>query len=344
MHGQTRPRAGAAMTGIAAVAGIAAIAAATPAPTAESRFVTAHDVRPAVAEVPPGGLLTSFLGNQVSYCSAICAPLISTGVTAAVTSLRTPVTFADAVQSNDITRAVGITAASVTGPTNAALAAAIHADATVAVPKASNAFEVGVIGLLDIAPATAGGLPAVSGAIKSVRVKTFEALNLPLPVTGPTVMPNGAVQVEALGAIRVGEAVIFPAFNDVLQATVGVPDAAARELAESGNPARAAAAGARTAIASVSDAENVVARSVVSAVRDTRDAMPMAERDSTTTALARPTIGSSRKMGSPARRSDAELGSHPLRAVASTVGPTVRSIVKNPSQSGRSRLSSKQEH
>ena len=155
---------------------------------------------------------------------------------------------------------------------NAALAAAIDADTTVAVPKASNAFEVGVIGLLNIVPAAAGGLPAVVGAVAAAREQTFEALNLPIPVTGPTVMPNGLVQVATLGAIRVGEAIIFPAFNDVLQATVGVPNAVAQELAVSGDPARAIAAGASTAVGSVSAAANVVSQSVVTAATDIRNA------------------------------------------------------------------------
>ena len=343
MHRRTRPRAGAAITGIA-VAGIAAVTATTPAPVAWPRSETARDVSLVAAEVPPGGLLTSFLNNQVIYCSFICAPLITTGVTAAATTLQTPVTFVDAVQSTDIVRAIGITAASVTGPTNAALALAIDADTTVAVPKASNAFEVGVIGLLNIVPAAAGGLPAIGGAIAAAREQTFEALNLPVPVTGPTVMPNGVVQVATLGAIRVGEAVIFPAFNDVLQATVGVPDAAAQELAASGDPVKATAAGARAATASASAAVNVVSRSVVTAGRDIRNAMSMNEKASFTTTFASPGIAPSHKVGSPVGRPDAGSGPHPSRTVASTVRPAVQSVVKNLSDIGRSRVSSKQEH
>jgi hypothetical protein len=343
MQGRTRPRAGAAVTGIA-VAGIAATAAITPAPVTEPLSSASRDVRPAAAEVPPGGLLTSFLGNQVVYCSAICAPLINTGVTAAVTTLQTPVTFVGAAESNDILRAIGVTAASVTGPTNAALVLAIDADVTVAVPKASNAFEVGVIGLLNTVPAVAGGLPAVGDAIEAARTETFEALNLPIPVTGPTVMPNGVVQVAALGAIRVGEAIVFPAFNDVLQATVGVPDAAARELAASGDPASAAAGGARAAIGSASAAVNVVSQSVVTAAKDIRNAMPVAQKASTTTTSASPGVKPSRKVGTPGQHTGAEPGSRRLRNVASTVQHAMRSVVKDVSDKRPSLVSSKQRH
>src|SRR6476619_5289718 len=98
MHRRTRPRAGAAMTGIA-VAGIAAVTATTPAPVAWPRSETARDVSLAAAEVPPGGLLTSFLNNQVIYCSFICGTLMNIGVTAGVTTLQTPVAFVGALQS-----------------------------------------------------------------------------------------------------------------------------------------------------------------------------------------------------------------------------------------------------
>ncbi len=353
MHVSTRPRAGVATTGIA-IAGIA-IAAATPlAPVAEPHAsVISRDVSLAATEVPPGGLLTSFLNNQVTYCSFICAPLINTGVTAAVTTLQTPVTFVAAVQSGNILKAIGITAASVTGPTNTALAAAIDADTTVAVPKASNAFEVAVIGLLNIVPAAAGGLPAVSGAIEAAREQTFEALNLPIPVTGKTVMPNGVLQVAVLGAIRVGEAVIFPAFNDVLQATVAVPNAAAQELAVTGDPARAVAAGARTAVGSLSAAVDVVSNSVVTAARDIRDAagqrpfgnvISSTQKAATTTASANQGLTPSRKVGTTARHTNSEPGAHPLRNVASTVRQAVRSVVKNVSESRQTGPSSKLRH
>src|SRR5689334_16903573 len=126
MHVRTRSHAGVAATGVAAI-GIAAMAVTPliPGIQAQSQQAASREVRLAATEVPPGGLLTSFLRNQVIYCSAICGPLINTGVTAAVTTLGTPVTFVAALQSGNLLKAIGITAASVTGPTNAALGAAI---------------------------------------------------------------------------------------------------------------------------------------------------------------------------------------------------------------------------
>jgi hypothetical protein len=352
MHARTRSRAGAATTGIA-IAGIAVVAATPLAAVTEPISSSPRDVRLTAAEVPPFGLLTSFLANQVTYCSAICGPLINTGSTAAVTTLQTPVTFVGAVQTGNLLKAIGITAASVTGPTNAALAAAIDADATVAVPKASNAFEVGVISLLNIVPSAAGGLPAVGAAIEAAREDTFHALTLPVPVTGPTVMPNGVVQVATLGAIRVGEAVIFPAFNDVLQATVAVPNAAAQELAATGDPVRAVVAGARTAAGTASAAANVVAGSVVSAAKDIRDAAgqhplgnvtSLTQKASLTTTSASPGLGHPRKLTTPVGHTNGDPGARPLGNVASTLRHAARSVIKNVSERRPSSSSSKQGH
>ena len=193
MHAPTRSRAGVAATGIAIV-GIAAMAATPLAPAihAQSPPSVSHDVRLTAAEVPPGGLITSFLGNQVIYCSIICPLLIQTGVTPVVTTLQTPVTFVTALQqSGDLLKAIGATAASVTGPTNVAATAAIVADGTLVAPRALNAFEVGVVGLLNVVPAAAGGLPGIATAIQTARQDTFDALNAPIVANPePTVMPQ----------------------------------------------------------------------------------------------------------------------------------------------------------
>ena len=93
------------------------------------------------------------------------------------------------LRSGDLLKAVSVTAASVTGPTNDAATAAIVAD-SVDGPRALNAFEVGVVGLLRIVPAAAGGLPGIVTAIQDARQDTFTALNAPIvPNPAPTVMP-----------------------------------------------------------------------------------------------------------------------------------------------------------
>ncbi|MDZ4265457.1 MAG: hypothetical protein U1D00_07130, partial [Mycobacterium sp.] len=193
------------------------------------------EVRLAATGVPPGGLITSFLGNQVIYCSIICPLLVDTAATAFVTTFQTPGTLFTALQSGDLWKALGVTAASVTGPTNAAAQAAIVADGTLVAPRALNAFEVGVVGLLNVLPAAADGLPGVLEALQTARQDTFTALHLPIvPNPTPTAVPRGVLQVVVVEAIHVVAAIIFPAFNHVLSAVFETPDAMAQELAATG--------------------------------------------------------------------------------------------------------------
>ncbi|MCX4095190.1 hypothetical protein [Nocardia sp. alder85J] len=266
--------AGVAATAIA-VAGIAGPATAAAAPVTQARptSTAAPDIQPPDttiapdAAVPPGGLVTSFLHNQLVYCSIICPLVVQAGVTAAVTTQQAPDTFRTASQSGDLLRAIGATVASVTGPTDAAAEAAILADGTEVAPRALNAFEVGVVGLLNVVPAAANGLPAVVTAARTARRDTFTALNAPIvPNPAPTVAPHGLVEVAVVAAIDVGAAVAFPAFNDVLSGVFRTPDAVARELAATGDPARAVAAGADAVTAVQTAASTVIAASIADAV------------------------------------------------------------------------------
>jgi hypothetical protein len=341
MQKPTCLHAGVAATGIAVVS-VAAMTAAPLAPVNQSQSppTVAQDVRLAAATVPPGGLATSFLGNQVIYCSIICPLLLQTAVTPAAATLQTPGTFLTALQSGDLLKAIGVTAASVTGPTNTAAGKAILADGTIPAPRALNAFEVGVVGLLNVVPAAAGGLPGIATAIQTARQDTFTALNLPVVANPtPTVMPQGVVQVAVVGAINVGAAVIFPAFNDVLSGAFQTPDAVAKELAATGDPVRAVAAGVNTAAGVVTAAGTVISDSVVTAVSNIRTAagqalpanqMTQVQNSATTTTPARAKEGPPHPLvTTTTKHANAELGtSHPLRDIASNLPQTARSVVK----------------
>jgi hypothetical protein len=327
-----------------AVVGIVGMAAAPPAPVTHSQSppTVAQNVRLTAATVPPGGLITSFLGNQLIYCSLICPLLVQTAVTPVVTTLQTPGTFLIALQSGDLLKAIGATAASVTGPTNAAAEEAIVTDGSIPAKRALNAFEVGVVGLLNVVPAAAGGLPGIAAAIEAFRQDTFTALNLPVvPNPAPTVMPQGVVQVAVVGALNAVGAVIFPGFNHILSAAFETPDAVAQELAATGDPVRAVAAGVNTAAGEVTAAVTDIADSVATAISDIRTAsgqsllanrvMPAQKSPTTvTTAAARAKVGPPRPLvTTTTKHPRSELGtSHPLRDVASNVRQNVRSVLK----------------
>lgn len=261
-------------TGVAVV-GISAMVVAplTPATQHQSLPTVAQDVRLAATTAPPGGLLTSFLSNQVTYCSIICPLLVQTAVTPIVTTLQTPGTFLSALQAGDLLKAIGAAAASVTGPTNAAAAAAILADGSIPAPRTLNELEVAVVGLLNVIPAAAGGLPGIVAALETARQDTFDALTSPIVPNQPsTVVPHGVVPVVVVSALNVVGAVIFPAFNHILSGAFQVPDAVAQELAATGDPVRALAAGINAATAAVTAAGADITNAIAKAASDIRAA------------------------------------------------------------------------
>jgi hypothetical protein len=340
----TSLHAGVAARGIAVV-GIAAMAAAPLAPVTHSQSppTVARDVRLADVTVPLGGLLTSFLGNQLIYCSLICPLLVDTAVTPLVTSLGAPGTFLTALQSGNVLKAIGAAAASVTGPTNAAAEQAILVDSEIPAQRALNAFETAVVGLLNVPPAAAGGLPGIIAALQTFREQTFTALNAPVvPNPPPTVMPQGVVQVAVVGAINVGAAVIFPAFNDVLSGLFETPDAAAQELAATGNPVLAVGAAVKTVAGLVTAAATVIANAVVTAISNIGAATPLAvpanqtvqlQKAATTTTQAPAKVAPLHpSVTTTTNHANVHVpSSHPLRAVGSNLRQTVRSVVKKAS-------------
>lgn len=255
-----------------AVAVIAPPAAAPPAAGPPVLPTVTREIRLA-ATVPPGGLITSFVKNQGIYCSLICPLLAQTVTTGVSTTLQEPGVFLAALPANGPLKALGIAAASMTGPTAAAMDKAIDVDAAIPAKRALNALEVGVVGLLNIPPAIPAGPGAVLNAFQQFRQQTYDALNAPVVRNPePTVMPRGVFQVAVIGAINVVAAVIFPGFNFFLAGAFHVPDAVAQELAKSGNPLRAAMAGVQTAVGVVTNAANVVANAIVTEANKVRTA------------------------------------------------------------------------
>jgi hypothetical protein len=292
-----------------------------------------RDVRLAATTVPPGGLITGFLNNQITYCSIICPLLVQTAVTPFVATLQTPGTFLTALQAGDLLKAIGVAAASVTGPTNAAAAAAILADGTIPAPRALNAFEVAVVGLLNVIPAAAGGLPGIAAALQTARQDTFDALTLPvIPNQPSTVMPHGVVQVAVVSALNVVGAIIFPAFNHILSGAFQVPDAVAQELAATGDPVRALAAGVNAATAAVSAAGADIAASVVKAVNDIRAATVPANQTVSTQDSATTTPQARTELS----RSLAVSTAKPADTQPDTSHPSVTSLAKHDERPGTS--------
>jgi hypothetical protein len=140
------------------------------------------------------------------------------------------------------------------------------------VPKAFHALDVAVVEAFNVGAAVFTPGDFVQ-AVQNGRTNILNALNQPvgLPTT-----PTGATnifQVVTVEAINVATAVAFQAGELLLAGVIQIPNAAAQELAQSGDPGAALAAGAARAAQVVSAASAPVVSAVNTAVTNIRNSL-----------------------------------------------------------------------
>ena len=231
------------IAGIATM-GIGALAAApvAPPPPAYAPPVVSRDV--ALAASPAlGSIPLAFIRNQLQYCSLICPFAVQGALTVPVAALQAPVTFLGSLASTGSPlQAIGAAAASITGPADAAVTPLINNDVFLVVPKAFHALDVAVVEAFNVGAAALTPGQFLQ-AVQTARSNILNALNQPV---GTPTTPTGATnvfQVLAVSGIDVTTAVAFQAGELLLSGAVQVADASAQELAKSGNPVAALAAG-----------------------------------------------------------------------------------------------------
>lgn len=279
-HIRSSVTAGLAMIGISALT-IAPIAPTAPPPGPHAPPTVSRGVQltaaPALGAIP-----LAFIRNQFQYCSLICPFAVQGAVTVPIATVATPVTFVDSlVSTGSPLKAIGAAAASVTGAANAAVTPLINNDVFLVVPKAFHALDVAVVEAINVGAAvfTPGQFVDV---LQNGRTNILNALNQPV---GTPTTPTGArniVQVVAVEAINVVTAVAFQAGELLLAGVVQTADAAAQELARSGDPVAALAAGATQAGEVIREASAPVVAAVNTAVTNIsnslRDPFPAATR------------------------------------------------------------------
>lgn len=241
-----------------------------------------------------GALPLAFLRNQAQYCSVICPFIVQGLVTVPVGAALSPVAFLDSLgTTGSLTRAIGAAAASVTGPANAAAEGIILNDVDRVVPKAFNSLEIAVVQLLRVGAALAD--PAtLPDAIDTARQTILDGLNQPLPGPGvPVPTETGArtlPEVVAVEAIKVAAAVAFQAGELVLLGVVQTADAAAQELARSGDPVRALSAAVEQAGDVLQTASKIITDSVQTAATNIHNALGAPANPRTVTLDATPAL------------------------------------------------------
>ena len=220
-----------------------------------------------------GAIPLAFVRNQFQYCSLICPHAVQGAVTVPIAAAQTPTIFVGSLASTgSLLKAFGAAAASVTGPANAATTPLINNDVFLVVPKAFHALDVAVVEAFNV-----GGAVLKPGqfvdAIQNGRTNILGALDQPV---GPPTTPTGAtniLQVVSVEVINVATAVAFQAGELLLAGVVQTVDAAAQELARSGHPGAALAAGAHQATQTLATAGGIVRDAVHTALTNVRDSL-----------------------------------------------------------------------
>jgi hypothetical protein len=259
---------GMAMLGIGALA----IAPMAPPPEPHAPPPVSREVRltaaPALGAIP-----LAFIRNQFQYCSLICTFAVQGAITVPTGAAAAPAAFLGSLTSTgNIFKAIGSAAASVTGPADAAVTPLINNDVFLVVPKAFHALDVAVVEAFNVGGAVFTPSEFLQ-AVQNGRSNILDALNQPV---GQPTTPTGAtniLQVVSVEAINVTTAVAFQAGELLLAGVVQIPNAAAQELAQSGDPAAALAAGATRAGQVISAASAPVVAAVDAAVTNIRNSL-----------------------------------------------------------------------
>ena len=261
------------VTGVA-IAGISALVAApsAPPPQPSSPRTVVREVQltaaPALGAIP-----LAFIRNQFQYCSLICPYAVQGALTVPIAAAQAPATFLGSfATAGSLFKAIGAAAASVTGPANDAVTPLINNDVFLVVPKAFHALDVAVVEAFNVGAALLSPGQLVA-AVENARTNILAALNQPV---GPPTTPTGArniFQVVAVSAIDVFTAIAFQAGELLLAGVVQTADAAAQELAQSGDPVAALAAGAARAGTVINQSAGIVSSAVDTAVTNIRNSV-----------------------------------------------------------------------
>ncbi len=257
-----------------AIAGISALVAApsAPPPEPQSPRTVVREVQltaaPALGAIP-----LAFIRNQFQYCSLICPYAVQGAITVPIAAVQAPATFLRSLASTGAPlKAIGAALASVTGPLNAAATPLFNNDVFLVVPKAFHALDVAIVEAFNVAGAVFTPGEFVQ-AVQNGRTNILAALDQPV---GPPTTTTGArniLQVVTVEAVNVTTAVLFQAGELLLLGVVQAADAAAQELARSGDPGAALLAGAAQAGKVINQSAGIVASAVDTAVTNIRNSL-----------------------------------------------------------------------
>src|SRR5512139_1803063 len=129
---------------------------------------------------PPGALIEQFLGNQIQNCSLICPFIVQGLVQVPLNFAPLPLTLVRLLLSGEpLLQAAALSDATVSGPLNEAVTGIITNDLTQVLPRAQNALEVAVVGLIGLGTTAILQPGDLLQAINTARTDLFDALRQP---------------------------------------------------------------------------------------------------------------------------------------------------------------------
>ena len=175
-------------------------------------------------------------------CSLICPFIVQLAVEPAFRFAIIPVTFAAELQSGQpLLNAIARTDATVSGAANAALTGIIDNDLGLVLPRAQNALEVAVVGLIDVGTTAVTQPGNILSAINSARTNFLAGLQQP-PGTMPPPVVHNALEAGAVRVIEVVSSLTFQAPERLLLGVTQAADALFSTLGATGNIGSALAA------------------------------------------------------------------------------------------------------
>ncbi len=216
----------------------------------------------APAAPPPGALIEQFLVNQIENCSLICPFIVQGAVQVPLNFVPLPLTLVRLLQSGEpFLRAAALSDATVSGALNDAVTGIITNDLGKVLPRAQNALEVAIVGLIDVgttAVTRPGNLPQ---AINIARAGLFDALTQP-PGTMPPPPVHNAVEAAAVRAVEVASALTFQVPERFLLGVTQAANALFTTVGNTGNVGAALAAVAASVSTTIGDSAGFIGRAL----------------------------------------------------------------------------------
>ena len=202
---------------------------------------------------PPGALIEQFLINQIENCSLICPFVIQGLVQVPLNFAVLPLTLVRLLESGQpFLRAAALSDATVSGPLNDAVTGIITNDLNLVLPRAQNALEIAVLGLIRIGTAAVLQPGDLLEAINAARTELLDALRQP-PGTTPPPPVHNALEAAVVRVIEVASAVFFQAPERLLLGVTQAADALFTTVGTTGDIGAALAAVAASVSMTLND-------------------------------------------------------------------------------------------